>query len=450
MDLLLLGVAIGAALGAGLGIALLVAPGRHREIERGSLAVLLGFGFVAIASWIAGYLVSGLTLRLVVLVVALGLLAAGVLRGRGRPSLAGDPPGVPYDRCTAAFLAFAAVHTAFIASLALQTQLNWDGIVVWEFKGRITAMSGGVIPRDYFSDASRAWTHPYYPPYYQLLVAWIYGWLGHCDQQLVKSVFPALNAAILGMLFVGGRRLGGPLAGLAAPVVFVVLPEATFGQGGAIPGLLDYTVAAYFLAAAVYVALLWAGDGRALPPLAALCTVMPLIKQEGIVLWAVVAVLAAIAVMVSHPRRLLWALLPGLVLFAAWRVHLVLADTPRNVAFDPSTRSLAENLGRVPVIVYETLQELRKPESWGLLWFAVVLAAPAVLARRRTDAVLLVALVGPVALLSASYVVTNWDLLAHIHGSLPRILVQVAPVAALVVALGLPEAAQRDHPRTDA
>ena len=69
------------------------------------------------------------------------------------------------------------------------------------------------------------------------------------------------------------------------------------------------------------------------------------------------------------------------------------------------------------------------------------------LRRRRTDGVLLVALAAPVAILAASYVVSNWDVLEHVRGSLSRILVQVAPVAALVFALGLPD--RREAPTLD-
>ncbi len=434
------------ALAAGLGAALLVLPARGREVERAGLAVLLGAGFVAIASGLLGYLVTGWPLRVAVAAGCLALLAAGILRGRARSPVHGPTP-VPLDSDLALFLAFALAHTAAVWALANRTQIGWDGFVVWEFKARIAALSGGALPIEYFSDPSRTWTHPYYPPFHALFTAWIYGWSGGPDPQLSKALVPALHFALLVTLYAGGRRLGGRLAGFAAPLLLVAIPEVTFAEGSLVSGLLDVTVSAYYLPAAVYLALLWSGDESAVAPLGAVCAVLPLIKQEGVVLWAVVAALAAVGILRGHPRRRLWALLPGLALFLGWRLHLVLAATPPNENFTPTLANLLGHLDRVPIVLAEMASEIARWRAWVLLWPGVILAIPFLVGRRRTDAVLLVALAAPVLVVSSSYLVTNWDVVVHIRGSLGRLLLQVAPVAALVVALGIPSGAVTSESR---
>ena len=445
----MLAVALGCLFAAGLGAAMLVLPARGRAVERAGLAVFLGSGFVAVASWLLGYFVRGWPLRLAVAGACLALLAAGTLRARARASSAAAP-AVPFDSDLAVFLAFAAAHTAGLRAILSRTQPGWDGFLVWEFKARIAALAGGVMPIDYFGDASRTWTHPYYPPLHALVTAWIYGWSGGPDAQLSKALLPALHGALLVMLYAGGRRLGGRIAGFAAPLLFVAIPEVTFADGSFASGLLDTTIGAYYLPAALYLALLWSGDETAVAPLAAVCAALPLVKQEGVVLWGVVATLAAIAIVRRHPRRYLWALVPGLVLFLGWRLHLVLAGTPPNENFTPTLANLLAHLDRVPVIFGELWVELARWRAWGLLWPGVVLAVPFLVGRRRTDVVLLVALAAPVLVLSASYVVTNWDLVTHVRGSLGRLLMQVAPVGALIVALGIPSATVRMESRADA
>lgn len=444
-DVLLASVAIASIFVAGCGAALLLLP-RQRPIAP---AELLGFGylagaaFVSLLSFACGLLVSGRALQLLVLTSCLALGATGAVIGRrGAPTRrwAVAPPDLL--RAAAPLLPALAVGW-----LTLQVPMAWDGTVVWEAKARLAWMNGGGLPLSYFGQPYRS--HPDYPLLVPMLEAWVYGWLGHVDQVLVKVVFPGFVAAALWLLATAAARVGLSVGwSVLAVVLPLCVPRLLLGDGGATTGYSDFPLAVYYLACVVY--LLESLRQQRLEALRAagvLAAVLPWIKQEGTILWACLMILAAI--IAARRRRLSalwWTVVPGLLLLIGWRTLLVVADAQMGAAFLPiRPDTFWNNLHRLGLVPPALWRHVTNVAEWSVLWPVAALsgavAAWGVRAARPVVALLATAVALPTSIYAVIYVFTGLDPQTHIESSLPRLLVQVSLPAILLVvvpAMGWP------------
>jgi hypothetical protein len=134
-------------------------------------------------------------------------------------------------------------------------------------------------------------------------------------------------------------------------------------------------------------------------------------------------------------------LAPGLIVLIGWRIFLLFAKPSTGEVFLPVTPStLRNNLWRAPQIAVAVAYEMLNWRHWGPLWIAVIVAALALISKRRGEyrIVLPAALFLPVALYAGTYIFTAWDFLAHLDNSFPRLLIHVSLVAAMMVAVAMP------------
>lgn len=112
--------------------------------------------------------------------------------------------------------------------------------------------------------------------------------------------------------------------GLAAAALPFFVPQAVTGEGSVLSGYADFPLAVYYLAVAIcLLVFLQAGDRRAVGLLGFLAALTPWVKQEGTILWAcLLAIMAVHALRLRDVRLGLWVLVPGVLLFGAWRVFL--------------------------------------------------------------------------------------------------------------------------------
>jgi hypothetical protein len=456
VDIVLPGLALILLLAAGYGaLRWLARPaGAFDGVETMSLSLLLGMGVVSLLLFSLSVLAPTAPSRIVVSLVCVALLASRL--PRMWPSSMHTAPGVlcawrrslgshPWCSTIAAvLLAIVVVQVGIVVWLAPQRPLAWDGLLVWEIKARFACLNGGLMPLSYFTDVSRTWTQQDYPLLVPMIEAWFYSWLGRCDQQAAKLVFPLFYLAAIGMLYAGGRRLGGsPVHGLAAAVLLFFVPRAVAGEGSVLSGYADFPLAVFYLAAAIcLLAFLQTGDRRAIGPLGVLAALTPWVKQEGIILYGCLLLVVAVhAVRLRNVRLGLWALVPGLLLFGAWRIFLRASGSIAGTAFlSPTPATLLQNLPRLPEIVAYTLGELMNLSHWGILWPALIVS---LLLIRRPSLLLRATLVGliviPLALEQGIYVFSAWvPFMSHVESSMTRLVLQVVPLAVLVLGLAVP------------
>lgn len=436
MDLLLLAAAAAVLLSLGAGSAALLL-GRRAQVSWAELAALawcsaaLAMGLLWCLASLTGVGAIGL-----VAVVGVGVAAIGGWQWRRqRPMLVDGALGLT-------LLGSVAVVAVWLAAT---TRMEWDGVFVWEIKVRAIEAAGG-LPLDHLRDPSRVWSHHRYPLLVPFLRAWFGSWLGRGDEVVSNVVGSLFLVAIAGFLLGLASRLGRVTA-VGSLVVACCTPLLVLGPGSAVSGYADLPLAAFYLGAVSYLLRALGGPGENAAPaprgwdLAAagwLAAGLVWTKDEGLVLWVAVMVLALLLRRGAGWQGWLCLAGPGLAVAIGWRLVLASAGVDREPTFHPvSLELLIDRLPMLTTILPIELGLALRPADWGALWLLFPLAAAIVLRAERSRRTLLLvgAVLLPLPAYSGLYLFSAWSPVApHIESSFSRLLIPLALPAALLVA----------------
>src|ERR1041384_3063452 len=374
---------------AGLGIVfLLTRSATVNIVECLSLSWLFGVGVTSVLLWLGGIFISGLALQLFVTLVCvvLGIVAWRIKRLR---SIQFSVPR-PSNRLEWILASLLVVELLTIFYISLKHTLGWDGLFNWEIKARYAFLNSGILPASYYSSPGRAFSHPEYPLAIPFTELWLYLWMGEAHQFWIKTSFPMFYIAgvLLMSIFVSrlsGKRWLGLLVALLVPFV----PFVTASPGGVIVGYTDIPLAVFYRAALGY--LLTARE-RDFFFYAGALAFIPWIKSEGIILWAILAMIGfVVALRQQRVRLFLLSILPGIFLIAAWRIYLkaMHAITPSDFAW-PTFELLRGNLNRIGGICATAFAEISEPSHWSIFWLLALVAVIYLLLSRQSSRVLLV------------------------------------------------------------
>jgi hypothetical protein len=406
------------------------------------LSWLFGTLVVSFGLWLLGMGLRGASLHVAVTVVCFASAITGILflrRGKQRLHL-------PWPKnWSESFLALLiCLEVAIVFFLAFKNSLGWDGLLIWEVKARYAFLNGGAVPAAYFSDTSRIYSHTEYPLYLPMLETWVYFWTGDCDQYSVKLIFPIFYVVGILLLAQAGTAWSGKRwIGLLVANLFFFVPFLTCAEGGVLQGYADVPISVVYLAAFYFLSIFARENSRtALETFVALSASLPWIKRDGIVLWFVLVVCG---VWIIWRRKgilpAILSLLPGICVIAGWQVYLRQMDLRAPGDFLPMTLPvLISNFDRLVPVTHLLLKEVTTMKHWSLLWYLTPIAFLCLMWRHRSERadVLLICTTLPLALDCAIYLFSSWpDYLHHVRFSLPRLVLQVAPLAVLSVALAL-------------
>jgi len=428
---------------AGFGITLLVmrTSPRTNIIECACLSWLLGTGVASLLIWLCGLIVSGLALQCVVAAACLFLGIAGWRTKQTKQIQMSLPRPKSRVEWILVFLLVLQLVTIFFVSL--KHTLGWDGLLNWEIKARYAFLNSGTLPQSYYASPGRGFSHPEYPLAIPFTELWLYLWMGAPHQFWIKTIFPLfyIAGALLIVLFVArltGKRWLGLLIALLVPFV----PFVMTSPGGVTVGYVDIPLSVFYLASLGYLLISLQSTSRE-PSIifAALLTLLPWIKSEGVILWSLLALLSLlVALYQGRWRASILSILPGLLLIVGWRVYLRVMDCilPSDFAH-PTFQLLGANIGRLGTIFRIALLELTDTGLWSLFWLLVLVAIIYLAVTRSFSKLLLIiGVVGPVLLYLLTYIFSGWpSYTAHITSSFPRLLLQVMPAGWLAIGLAL-------------
>ncbi|MDQ6656165.1 MAG: hypothetical protein M3Y80_10165 [Verrucomicrobiota bacterium] len=432
---------------AGTGVSLLAFSRRERvsALELSVLSWLFGTGAISLLLWICGMILSGAALQGCVTVIALGLAGIGCWRLRGRSMVIDLPaPRTPWEWLLCAILA---VEIGIVFYASFSSTLGWDGLLNWELKARYALYNGGVIPSAYYSDDSRAFTHPAYPLWIPFTELWLYLWIGEAHQFWAKLIFPLIYAAGIVFLAAAAARLTGERwIGLSAAALMLFVPALTNMPGGVASGYVDVPVAILYLGSIAYLLRSAEGNNKSDVRIYALClALLPWAKREGSVLWLVAALCGLLVLWRQRRTSRVWPsalwLLPGPLVMVTWRIFTAVHGVKPSPEFLPMNfATLSDNVGRIGPISRLLVGEMIETYRWSLFWPLLALSFVWLLfsARDIRLLVLAIAIVGPLSMYAGTYVFSGWvDWKMHIGASLSRLLLHVVPVGWLVIALAL-------------
>jgi hypothetical protein len=428
---------------SGFGVAILIMSRSTRIniIECACLAWLFGVGVISISLWLGGTVAQGAALQLVVSLVCLALAFMGwrVKKNKG-VKFALPLPSSPIEWLLTALLLLELL-ALFIVSL--KHTLGWDGLFNWEIKARYAFLNNGVLPSSYYSSPGRAFSHPEYPLAIPFTELWLYLWMGVPHQFWIKTIFPLfyIAGALLTSLFVTrltGKRWLGLLIALLLPFV----PFVTASPGGVIVGYADIPLSVFYVAAFGYLLCSLEFDMTySVVAFAAMLTLIPWIKSEGVILWALLGFMSLVLPLRQRQIRLgILSILPGLVLIVGWRFYLHVVHTSRPSDFaQPSLQLLSRNLSRLGAITSAAFDELTETTHWSIFWALAFIAIVYLLTSRQLSRIVVaIGVVTPLVLYLLTYIFSEWSsYTAHVTSSLPRLLLHIMPIAWLAIGLAV-------------
>jgi len=410
--------------------------------ECAALSWFLGTVIVSLSLWCLGFFLRGVGLQIGVTVAALAIALSGSAEIRARRHQIHC--ALPKSKIEILLAFVLCLQLAVVIYLSLKHTLGWDGLLIWELKARCAYLNGGALPTAYFADASRRFSHPEYPLFLPLTETWLYLWMGECNQYWIKLLFPIFYGA--GMILIARAAIdltGKRWIGLLVATLFIFVPYIHGEAGSALTGYVDVPLGLFYLGALHYLfAFIRKNSGAALACFIALNSALPWIKREGVILWAVAGCCGAYVIWKRRGfAHALASFIPGLCISLSFRLYLRHVHVSSPVDFVPvGFHALYSHLGRSANILRELFYEAGRMDHWSVFWFITVLGLFCLLARNQVKyaGMLFLLIAAPLVLYCSTYFFSAWpDYIEHIESSLPRLLIQLAPAAWLVIAAAI-------------
>jgi hypothetical protein len=349
------------------------------------------------------------------------------------------PAPLPFTAWDWLFLTLLAVLFLYaILRAALYPAWAWDAYATWALKAKVFYLNRAV-------NFQGIEARNYYPNLVPLLLTYLYLWLIKVNDHLVKLVFPLFGAALLTLLYSLLLRVGLNRTRSLGLTAFFALNGVTFIVHLYIT-YADLALTYYTLGAGGLI-YLWLTDRAprgSLPLVAALCAGMAWSKFEGPPLAATIVLAAALTLLWLRPpslgRRLLtltWPVAGILLGYLPWRLFMRLhhIETGSDHILGFYTQQLFQALPAV-------FKGLLHPIFFGLLWPAVLLSLVVLGRRLFSSPALFLALFigGNLLAILLGYAVAPTsaeEFPLYVRGTLDRLLLHIAPVAALLVGEGL-------------
>jgi hypothetical protein len=262
-------------------------------------------------------------------------------------------------------------------------------------------------------------------------MAWVQSWMPGEDERALKVLPAAWSIAVLFLIAAavqkrcGDDRLGPVRAGCAV-LVIASAPRLLIGEGSLTSGYADGPLAA-LLAGSVWTAWRseWGRDPAFGPLLAVLAAALAWTKQEGVV--AVLLIAAACAWQGRYWTRGLFAL-PALLLTAVWQGWIAWQGAPSGMAY--AWPGLPEATGRLGLIANAYAAQALDTRTWGLLWPGLLAMVTYTWGPDRRLPMLVLG--GTLVTGALAFTLSVWpDVSAHLDVTVPRQLIQLAPLLAI-------------------
>jgi hypothetical protein len=420
-------------------------------------AFLLGCGAVSLGVFVVAALDHGLFGAWAGFAPAALLLAFELARRRvrGTGGVATTPRRISLTWPAAVVLgALVLNHAAY----ALGSDLDWDGKYVWEIKARLVVGSGG-IPAWFWAPGSHGFCHIDYPWLVPALEAWVYALAGTFSVVAVKAVLVGFFASLLVLVHQACAEIVPALASLALTVTVGLLPTVARWSAGAYA---DPVIATYWFASVAWsVRAILAPERGRLVLATTFAVLAAWTKREGLIHYLPLHTVALLAI---GPRgwphwraRLLFLAGASALVLGPWLLVLRSSGTIPTSDFSVSLGRLVANAGRIPELGSLAARELLDREHWGFFWVAVLAALaslPFARTRHAASFPLGAAVVVSAVVWALVFALSIWTSFRHhFETAYERLLLQIVPVAALLVAAagaGLAPAPESGEPPSPA
>ncbi|MBD3161236.1 MAG: hypothetical protein GF346_03505 [Candidatus Eisenbacteria bacterium] len=428
---------------------LLLGRQRGRFPRAARIGLAFALGEAAISLWMIGLGFAGLrfSVAAVLPLAVVPLLARLRERGRGRSvgekAPAGGPRLLPVPVAAALIIASSAV--VLLGSFQ-EPIAEVDAVAHWAMHAKVFTYERTAFP-PFLTAGGVGEGVSHWPPLLPLAQTWSHLVMGAYDDQLIKGIFPAFYLAVLAVLLGTLRRFlpRGPV--LAGVVLWATLPSliVPFPAGSVASAYADAPLSLFLVATAAAL-LFWVLDrsNRSLI-LAGICAAAALwMKREGIA-FAGVSLVGVWIGLLFGGREIRSRSFPAAVGFtmivaASVAVQMLYkARFPGPFTGDPIDLGFllsAEGIERTARSGGYLLREAFHPGRWGFLWISLAFLGIARVRRiaDRPIRLLLFLLAGQLAAALVGMAVSEFSIERIAHLDMRRVLIQVAPLAAMAIA----------------
>lgn len=437
----------------GYGVVLPLTRGGSPLLQFG-LSACLGPGIMSlwlIALSFAGHAPARWTILLAALAGTISIIVHCTRRsGAVRPPSTARPPGRWW--AILAVIVFGYGCVAIGMDAIYEPTIEWDAFAIWQLKAKVLADKALIPGPDYFTNVALSYSHLRYPILVPMISAGVHAMTASLGDEQEKTPYLLMYIGLAAGLYAALRELRPtPPGALAATLSLISLP-VLLAFGGT--GTAEMALIAYEAFSIVFI-LRWDRSRRVGDWLAALLLNICMIwtKNEGLMIAAInCAAIIALAAAPRRPRALLaaigYAILSALS-YVPWMLYIrPLPRTDEDYLGRLTYPLLRDGLPKIPAIAREFLLEFTRVYNWGIFWFLLLglaILSWKKLRDRRVIAlwlVLLLQLLGYVPV----YMVTNWHLDQLMLVTIRRLVLHLAPPAAILLALYWPTATSSQSP----
>ena len=430
-------------------VALMTAAAGELVLWRPSRSLTRFFESFAVGAGVASFLLFPLSLVLgsnalegIFALLILSFSAVVALRFRGWKREPGETVEQPVnfgDPLSLLFLLAIGIATLLFALQNWRVAYVWDGFQIWASRAQMLFVEGMLAP-ERFPETLHVAAKIAYPPLVSLLQALMATLHGSFDFDGFKPLFLIFFIGMLVMTYQAARSVAGSRVALSATALIAFLPPLSTETAAG--GYADMPLA--FVVSAVVASAL-GGTPRRNHALPWLIGTLCFVKNEGMVY-----ALITVAVVVIHwlttrssimlrdrlranlvPIAALSTMILGRIAYLEWIDY-------EDLSFHSlSGDSAGFAFGRMADVLRLSAIYLFDPRIWGLFWPAFFVALVIVLRRNRAEVrAIAISVLLSLAAFQGMFLLTRWDVALHVDQALVRLLSQVAPAAAVVIAGG--------------
>ncbi|MFH1220197.1 MAG: glycosyltransferase family 39 protein [Candidatus Eisenbacteria bacterium] len=372
--------------------------------------------------------------------------ATGSDPGSGAPAQEGFSCAIALPRPLVYSLLAVTLAFVLIGCLSEPTA-EVDAVGAWALHAKVFFYERTAFP-EYLTSGACGPVVSHWPPLLPLLETWIHLGMGGYDDLKVKVVFFLIYAAMLGLVFGTLKRLIGASYGAAMLVLIATAPAiiVPFPSGSVASAHADVPLA-MFLAGTTGLLISWlARDNLRYLLLASLLVASAMwLKREGLVFACISGALVCFLALRRAGRSRRARIMPALLFTLAPVVSVFLLGLYKSRfpgAFAGDTLEIGRFLSAESALRFVKLAgylalEAVNPVKWGFLWLLLLTLVTLRVrqAGSRIIALPLAVMVGHVAVALAFMAISGYSVRHHVNLDMRRVLIQIAPVAALTVGL---------------
>ena len=368
-------------------------------------------------------------------------IMAAARSGWRRPSLSFNRPSITslIGLCALCIIIFQIV---FVLAISLSNTIGPDGLYVWAIKAKAIYLDSAEKPGEllnYLTSDTWGFTHNDYPLAFPSFESWIYVWIGKIDEQPVKLISAFSFTALLTLTVCHLRRY--------LPMSLALLPACLLATAQILinystTGYADVPLATIFGGAAVFsVDYICRRDKHSQDLCIILAGCAALVKNEGTLLLILLIFFMCLTLLLSDGIRPSWSFIKKSIVIIAIIIgpyllsRITIPFYRQEVYSFPSIQILLQNRSRIGEVFPHLLRILTDFNTQGLIWIVTGIFLLASIAHWKRSVVIFLAGVcaSYLIVICFSYVFSRWpDYISHVQSSMDRLVIHVAPVAALL------------------